>query len=301
MIKKLEDIVVAARDGGRRRLIVAYGQDLHTIEAVSDAVDMGIVEATLIGDPEQIALVCASAGIDVGKFKIIAESVDVKCVETGVRMVACGDGDVLMKGLVSTDKYMRGILNRDWGLLPVGGILSHVTVIELPNYPKLVVASDVAVIPQPDLIQKKFMTRYVIDTARALGVEEPKVAFIAPSEQVLPKMQSSVDAALLSKMGDRGEFGNAQLDGPLALDVALYRDVAATKKIRGSNVAGDADCLIFPNLDAANVFFKSCTKILGAEIAAMVAGTKAPCVLTSRGDSRQSKLYSLALACLSVK
>ncbi len=302
MITKLAQLVDAARGRGRKKLVVAYAQDLHTLEAVDNAVREGLVEAILIGNPTEIHAICKKAGIDDSRFQIIEGGSDVQCVADAVRMVSSGEADILMKGLVTTDRYMRGILSKEYGLLPPKGVLSHVTVVEMPAYHKLVTVSDVAVIPYPDIAQKQAMTRYLIETARtALGIERPKVACIAPSEQMLPGVASSVDAAIIAKMGDRGQLGDALVDGPLALDVALFKEVAETKKLQGSSVAGDADCLLFPNIDAANVFFKASTKLCGGELAAMVAGTKAPCVLTSRGDSRESKLYSIALACLSAK
>ena len=170
-------------------------------------------------------------------------------------------------------------------------------VFELPAYHKLLLVSDVAVIPYPDLKQKMAIVRYLISAARAMGIERPKIAAIAPSEQMLPGVESSIEAAVLSKMADRGQFGDVIMDGPLALDVALFSEVAHTKHL-SSPVAGDADCLLMPNLDAGNVFYKAANHLCNAPLAAMVVGTKAPCVLTSRGDSAESKLYSIALAAL---
>ena len=301
MIRSLEDLVNVAREKGKKRLVVAYAQDAHTLEAVNDATREGLVEATLIGDPVEIERVCREQGIDMGQFTIVPETNDVKCVSMAVKMVSQGEGDILMKGLVSTDKYMRGILSKEYGLLPPKGVLSHVVAFQLPEYHKLVLVSDVAVIPYPDFSQKKLMTRYLVDTAHILGLETPKVAFIAPSEQLLPGVISSTEAAILAKMGERGQLGKAIFDGPLSLDVAMFEEVAKLKKVQGSAVAGDADCLLFPNIDAANVFYKCSTKLCHAELAGMVVGTKVPCVLTSRGDSRKSKTYSIALACLAAK
>ena len=298
MITKLDQIVRAVQGRGRKKLAVAYPQDSHTLEAVNAATDMGIVEAILIGDREQIVKVCMADGIDPEKFSIVDEKNDAVCVETAVRMIRDSMADVLMKGLVSTDKYMRGILNKDFGLLPPKGVLSHVAVLELPMYHKLLLVSDVAVIPYPDMNQKIRIAKYLIGTSRTLGIRTPKLAVIAPSEQMLPGIQTSVDAAILAKMGDRGQLGDALVDGPLAVDVALVREAAETKRLT-SSVAGDADCLLFPNLDAANAFFKAATKLCGARLAGMVVGTRCPCVLTSRGDSPESKLYSIALAALS--
>ena len=234
MIQHLTEIVEEARKRGKKRLAVAYGQDSHTLEAVYEAYKEGLVEPTLFGDKEVIKQVCQENGIDINAFNIVNEPNDVKCVQQAVASVVSGNADVLMKGLVSTDKYMRGILNKEAGLFPPKGVLSHVSIVEMPCYHKLLIISDVAV-------------------------------------------------------------------SPLSLDVALYKEVAEHKKVKGSSVAGDPDCLLFPNLESANVFFKSVTHLCGGELAAMVMGTKVPCVLTSRGDTSKTKLFSIALACLAVK
>jgi phosphate butyryltransferase len=301
MITKLSQIVEEARRRGAKRLAVAYGQDSHTLSAVYNAWREGLVVPTIYGDRSTIIDVCRTEGLDHEVFNIVDEQSDLKCVSLAVAAVAAGDADVLMKGLVSTDKYMRGILNKDAGLFPPKGTLSHVTVIELPDYDKLLVMTDAAVIPAPDFKQKQTLIKYLSQTANTLGIDCPKIACIAPSEQVLPSVLSSTEAAILAKMGDRGQLGNVVVDGPLSLDVALYKEVAAEKKVKGSTVAGNADCLLFPNIESANVFFKSATHLGGSEMAAIVVGTKVPCVLTSRGDTAQTKLYSIALACLSAK
>ena len=301
MIQHLTEIVEEARKRGKKRLAVAYGQDSHTLQALYEAYREGLVEPTLYGQRSVIEEVCRQENIDINAFKIVDESVDVNCVRMAVAAVVAGDADVLMKGLVSTDKYMRGILNKDAGLFPPKGVLSHVSVVEMPCYHKLLVISDVAVIPLPDFKQKMVIINYLSKTARMLGIKTPKIACIAPSEQVLPNVISSTEGALLAKMGDRGQLGDVIVDGPLSLDVALYKEVAEHKKVRGSAVAGDPDCLLFPNLESANVFFKSATHFCNGEIAAMVMGTKVPCVLTSRGDTSRTKLFSIALACLAAK
>ena len=301
MITHLSQIVEEARKRGRKRLAVAYGQDSHTIAAVYGAYKEGLVEPTLYGDREVIEQVCKEEGIDAGVFTIVDEKKDVACVAKAVAAVVAGEADVLMKGLVSTDKYMRGILNKDAGLFPPKGVLSHVSIIEMPCYPRLLTVSDVAVIPAPDFKQKQKQIGYLAETARLLGIKTPKIGCIAPSEQVLPNVVSSAEGALLAKMGDRGQLGDVIIDGPLSLDVALYKEVAEHKKVKGSAVAGDVDCLLFPNIESANVFFKAASHLCKGELAAMVMGTKVPCVLTSRGDSSLTKLYSIALACLAAK
>lgn len=297
MIKKLDQMFDALKNQGKKKLVAAWANDAHTISAVSMAIDKGLIDGILVGDQEVIEQTCESENIDIRKFTIVHVTSDVEAANKSVEMVAKGEGDVLMKGLLSTDKYMRGILNKEFGLLPPKGILSHVTVIENPKYHKLLVVGDVAVIPQPDLKQKVAITNYLVHAARSLGVDKPKVAAIAASEQVMPDLPSSADAAFLSKMAERGQIKNAIVEGPLALDLAVDKESAQVKKI-DSEVAGDADCLLFPNIEAGNVFYKTSTKLSDTQLGAVVAGAKVPAVLSSRGDSTQTKLYSIALAAL---
>ncbi len=299
-IEKLDQLFDVLRSKPKKRLVAAYAVDEHTIEAVSMAIDMGIVEATLVGDEETIKKVCAAHNIDPSKFRIVQEADEMKAATKAVELINGGEGDVLMKGLVSTDKYMRAILNKEKGLLPPKAVLSHVTVVQVPTYHKLLIVGDVAIIPAPDLNQKIAITNYIIKTAHSLGIEKPKVALLAATEQVSAGMQACVDATIISKMGDRGQIKGALIDGPLALDVAIDKESAQIKKLTGE-VAGDADCIMFPNIESGNVFFKACTKLAGGELGAMVMGAKVPCVLTSRGDSVKSKMYSIALAANAAK
>ena len=299
-IRHLDEVFDILKSKPKKRVIAAYANDAHTIEALSGAVDMGIVEATLVGDEATIKGVCAEHKIEVGKFKIVQEADEVKAAAKAVELINAGEGDVLMKGLVSTDKYMRAILNKEKGLLPPKAVLSHVTVIDAPNYHKLLCVGDVAIIPAPDLNQKVAITNYVIRVAKSLGIDTPKVAVLAATEQMLAGMPACVDAALIAKMGERGQIKGAIIDGPLALDVAIDKEAAQIKKLSGA-VPGDADCIVFPNIESGNVFFKACTKLGKAELGAMVLGAKGPCVLTSRGDSVKSKMYSIALAANAAK
>lgn len=202
-----------------------------------------------------------------------------------------------MKGLLGTDQYMRAILNKEIGLMRPKSILSHVTVMETPNYHKLLVVGDVAIIPAPELKEKLAIANYLIKTAQSLGIEKPKLAVLAASEQVSDRMQASIDGALMSKMADRGQIKGAFVDGPLSLDLAIDKESAEIKKV-GGEVAGDADCILFPNIESGNVFYKANTKLANGEQGAIVAGAKVPAVLSSRGDSVKTKLYSIALAAL---
>lgn len=294
-ITKLDQIIELVKTKGKKRLVAAYANDAHTIEAVNEAVDRGIIEAVLTGDTETIKKVCAELKIDVSKFKIIQEADEMKAATLAVKLINDGEGDILMKGMVSTDKYMRAILNKETGLMIPKAVLTHVAVVENPAYHKLLIASDCAIIPNPDIKQKETIINFMIQTAKAIGIEKPKVAIIAATELVSTGMEACVDAAILSKMADRGQIKGGFVDGPLALDVAIDKESAETKKITGS-VAGDADCLLFPNIESGNVFYKASTKFNNAEIAANVMGAKVPCVLSSRGDSSKTKLYSIALA-----
>lgn len=300
-ITKLEQVVELVKTRPQKRLVAAYANDAHTIEAVHNAVKLGIVKATLVGDEATIKEVCKNNNIDPNDFTIVQEADENKAAAKACELINNGEGDILMKGLLSTDKYMRAILNKERGLMPgPKAVLSHVTVIETPRYNKLIVCGDVAIIPAPDLNQKVAITNYLINTARTLQIEKPKVAVLAATEQVLPAMQACVDACLISKMAERGQIKNAIVDGPLGVDLAIDKECVQIKKVK-SEVAGDADCLVFPNIETGNVFYKCNTKLAGAELGAMVVGAKVPCVLSSRGDSTNTKLYSIALAALSAK
>lgn len=296
-ITKLDEMFKYLKTKDKKKMVAAFANDSHTIGAVSKAIDIGAIEGILVGARSEIEKVCIEKGIDVNKFTLVEEPNDVKASEKAVDIVNNGDADFIMKGLVSTDKFIRAILRKEKGLMLPKAVLSHVTVLEVPAYDKLITISDVAIIPEPDLKQKIAMTNYVIQIARTFEIPTPKVAIIAASELVSPGMQACIDGAIISKMNDRNQIKNAIVDGPLAFDVAVSSESAEIKKLK-SPVAGDVDCLVFPNIESGNVFFKTCTNFAGGEMAALVMGAKCPAVLTSRGDSTKSKMYSIALACL---
>lgn len=296
-ITKLNQIVEAVKSRPRKRLIAAYANDQHTIEAVSQAIDLGIVEATLVGDTAEIERICKTEGIDAGKFTIIHQTNENKAATKAVELINKGEGNLIMKGLLSSDKYMHAILNKEKGLMDPGSILSHVTVIENPFYKKLIICGDVAIIPLPDLKQKIAIANYLIETAHALGIALPKLAVITATEQILAAMPACIDAAIIAKMSERGQFKDALVDGPLSFDVAIDQESAEIKHIAGP-VAGDADCLLFPNIETGNVFYKTNTKLCKAELGAFVAGARVPAILSSRGDTALTKMYSIALSAL---
>jgi len=277
-------------------MAVAYGEDAHTLQAVGRAVSEGIVDAVVVGNRAKIAEVAAGCGVNISLFDVMDVEGEMPSVKAAVKLVREHKADMLMKGLAHTDNYMRGILDKEAGLLPEGGLLSHVSVFEVPHYPRLLVMSDVAVIPLPTLDEKARITRYGVEVARRLGIDTPKVAFLAASESV-GKFASSQEAAILAGMAVRRQFGAVIGEGPISIDCALFPEACEIKGFKG-RIQGDADVIIVPNVEAGNVFYKVVCRFGGGEVAAMVTGTTAPCILTSRGDTEDSKFYSIALGAL---
>ncbi len=285
----------AAKSASKKRLVVAFGQDSHSIEATSKAIAMGIVEVTLVGDKNKILQVCQEQKIDPKIYTIVDEPEEIAAGKRAVALIKEGKGNIIMKGLISSDNYLRAILNKEKGLLPPKSVLSHIGIAQIPAYHKLLMFSDGAVIPAPTFEQKVAIANYLAQFARALGIKRPKIAPIAAIEKMQHKIPSCVEAAMLSKMADRGQIKNCIIDGPMALDVAIDKESAEIKGVK-SEVAGDADCLLFNAIEAGNVFYKTVCKFAKADFAAVVMGTSVPCVLASRGDSTQTKLHSIALA-----
>ena len=302
MLTTFEQIFEELRSrGARKRMVAAWGVDSHTIAAASKAIDLGLADVILVGDEALIAKACAEEGVDVQKFTVVHNPNELQAVAQAVQMIREGQGDFLMKGLCSTDKFLRAILNKETGLLPPKGTLTHCTTLEIPSYHKLLFVGDVAVIPAPDIKQKQIIMECLVKTAKAVGVETPKVALLAATEQVLASQPATIDAALLAKMADRGQIKGCIADGPLALDVAIDKESVEIKGLV-SPVAGDADCLLFPNIESGNVFYKANSKLVtGVRQAGILVGAKVPCVLSSRADSIDTKLNSIAIAAMSVR
>ncbi|OQY38192.1 MAG: phosphate butyryltransferase [Candidatus Cloacimonetes bacterium 4572_65] len=296
-ITKLDQMFDALKSKEKKRLVGAYTVDGHSIGAISKAVDLGIIEATLVGDIDLIKATCEEEKIDINKFEIIDEKVDTVAASKAVAYINDGKGDLIMKGLLGTDKYMRALLNKKGGLMNKGAMLSHITVVEIPSYHKLLVVSDVAIIPLPELKQKVAITNNVIKTCKALDIDMPKISILASSETATEKIVANADAAIISKMAERGQIKGALVDGPLSLDLSIDQEAVEIKKFV-SPVAGDADGIVFPNIESGNVFYKTVTKLVKAELAAVVCGANVPAILSSRGDTEITKLYSIALAAL---
>lgn len=296
-LERLSDLFVYTKYLKKRNLVAVNAMDQHTLEAIFEAIKLDIVTGTVTGNKDEIIRQCGQNGLDHQLIRIIHAETEEQAAQLAVAEVKNVPESILMKGLISSDKFMRAILNKEFGLLPPGGVLSHVSVIDNPNYHKLLIASDVAIIPYPTVSQKIAMTNYLKQMAVDLGIPQPKIALIAPTEQVLPSLISCMDAVEVMKAAETGMFEPAVVYGPIALDVAIDSESAEIKGIT-SVVAGDADCLVFPNIDAGNVFYKMNTKLCNADQAAVVMGASAPVVLSSRGDSIRTKLNSIALAAL---
>ena len=283
----------------RRRIAVVCPNDPHTEYVILRALREGIAEFLLVSDVahlEQSRRLCAASPDFVRVYE--ASTPDAAAV-LAVRLVRAGEADVLMKGLINTDNLLHAVLNKESGLLPPGGILSHVAVAQIPLYHKLLFFSDAAVIPRPEIKHFRAMVLQDVALCRKLGHEQPRVALIHCSEKVNPKFPHTLDYVTLKEEAVAGHFGAVYMDGPM--DVKTACD-AHSGEIKGlsSPVVGNADVLIFPNIESGNTFYKTLSLFGDANMAGILTGTTAPVIVPSRADSGNSKFYSLALACLSV-
>lgn len=283
----------------KKKIAVAYAQDPNTIGAIAKAVNDGFVEALMIGDKAAIEQKSKEINIDPSIFNIIHIPDETKATIEAVNLVKSNQADILMKGLVGTDKFLKAVLDKEKGLLPEKAVMSYVCAIELPKYHKLLFVSDTAVLPYPDLKQKIAMVDYAVTMAKKFGISRPKVALVGASEKVNHSMPYSIDYALISKMVERKQIQDCIIDGPL--DVFLACDKASIE-IKGvpTPINGDADILIFPSLEAANSFYKGLMLFAGGELAGLIQGTIKPVVVMSRSESEASKYYCIALSCLMV-
>lgn len=295
-ITSLDQLVTGLKGAPPRRLAVAAGHDPHTLEAAMRAAAEGLALVTLVADRRRLDEMASALGPLPAGVTVVDEPDPVAAAARAVALVRGGEADVLMKGLVPTSDYMKKILDREHGLLPPGRVLSHVTVLEFPGLSRLLFVADVAIIPQPDVAAKLQILEYCLHAARSFGVARPRAALVAASEKVSPKMPATVEADEIRRLAQDGRFGDAIVDGPLALDVAVSPEACRIKEL-DSPVGGLADVLVFPNIESGNIFYKTATQLAGARVAAAVVGTTAPCVLTSRADDEESKLLSIALGC----
>lgn len=283
----------------RKRIAVVCANDPNTEYAITRALDEGIAEFLMIGD---------SAVMDkyplLKKYPELVKSIHVpdpdEAAREAVRIVREGGADILMKGIINTDNLLRAILDKEKGLLPKGKILTHLAVMQIPTYNKLLFFSDAAVIPRPTLQQRIEMIWYAISTCRRFGIEQPRVSLIHCTEKVSSKFPHSLDYVNIVELAEAGEFGNVIIDGPLDVRTSCEQ---ASGNIKGivSPINGQADVLIFPNIESGNTFYKSVSLFANADMAGLLQGPVCPVVLPSRSDSGLSKYYSMAMACLTCK
>ena len=281
----------------KRRIAVAWAQDSNTLSAVHKAVAGGFAEAMMIGNPAEIIDACRKAGIDERMFTIISSENDHQASRDAVRMARNGEVDIVMKGLVGSDVFLRAVMDKDNGLMLPDAVLSYVGAIEIPTYHKLIFITDPAVIPFPDLDQKIAMVRYAIEMAGKFGVEKPKIALIGASEKMSRHFPNNVDYAIMCKMADRGQIKNCIIDGPIDLFLACDRKSVEIKGVK-TPINGNADILLFPSLESSNPFYKSLMLFAEGELAGLLRGTSKPVVLMSRSESEKSKYFCIALSCL---
>jgi phosphate acetyltransferase len=294
MITRLEELVKLAQERPPTRVAVAAAAHNLVLQSVQRAVDLGLIVPLLVGREEDVRAEAAAIGWGLRDEQIVSTATNKAAAAAAVDLVRRGEADVLMKGYLHTDEMLRAVLNHDTGLR-TDRLLSHVFVMEVPTYHKLLLITDAAININPDISQKAAITQNAVDLARKLGVQRPKVAALSSIETINPNIPSTVHAACLSKMAERGQIKGAVVDGPLAFDNAISADAAREKGI-DSPVSGDIDVLVAPDLDAGNILSKNLEYLASAKMAGIVMGATVPVVLTSRSDPPRARVYSLALA-----
>ncbi|WP_164879916.1 MULTISPECIES: bifunctional enoyl-CoA hydratase/phosphate acetyltransferase [unclassified Pseudodesulfovibrio] len=283
------------------KVAIARSAEGFVLRAGLEAFAQGVAEPVLIGDMEETRRIADERGLDISPFRQIHITDDEKAVFEAVQLFRHGEAQLIMKGLVSTATLLKAVLNKETGVPHPSRILSHVAVFESPLDKRLMIMTDPGVNIAPTLQRKVDILKNALDVARKLGMEEPKAAILAATEKInYPAMPATLDGDILTKMARQGEFGNARVLGPLSLDLAVSREAAATKRFNDP-VAGNADILLTPNIEAGNVLYKSLSTLSGCTMAAVVVGSRVPVVVPSRGDSDASKFHSIALASVLAK
>mgnify|MGYP001826998154 FL=1 len=296
MITRLHELVEIAQENPPTRVAVAAAAHKLVLHSVQRAVERGLIVPLLVGIEEDIRKQAAEIDWDLDDELIVPTSTNRAAAEAAVDLVRQGEAQILMKGYLHTDEMLKAILRQDTGLR-TDRLLSHVFVLEVPTYHKLLLITDAAININPDIPQKAAITQNAVDLARKLGVDVPKVAALSSVETINPKIPSTVHAACLHKMAERGQIKGAIVDGPLAFDNAISAEAARDKGIK-SPVSGEVDVVVVPDLDAGNILSKNLEYLASAKMAGIVMGASAPVVLTSRSDPPRARVYSLALASL---
>ncbi|MBN1415399.1 MAG: bifunctional enoyl-CoA hydratase/phosphate acetyltransferase [Bacteroidales bacterium] len=294
MLKSLEKLVEIACKKGVRKLVVAVAEEEDVLMAIRKAYEVGFIDPLLIGDTEKIKTAARAAEFDLSGINILHEPVQALACENAAQIIADGKASILMKGMVSTSILMRAFLNKELGLTK-GNLLSHVALFESPYYHKIFCVTDAALNVAPDMNDKIAIIQNAVKVYHALGIKIPKVGILAAVETVNPKMEATLHAAAFKAMNQRNQLSGCIVDGPFALDNAVSSEAAAHKNIR-SEVAGDVDILVTPDINSGNILYKALNFLGGAVTAAIITGGAVPIVLTSRADTETSKYLSIALA-----
>ena len=292
--KNLDELYTLAKKRQKSRLVIAAAHDKQVLQAVYMACKKDIIEPILIGQEQQIREICADLYSDPGSYTIIHEPDPVEACYKAVSLIKNGKADILMKGIVSTAPFLKAILNNDTGIKK-REVLSHIALFEIPAYHKLLAVTDAAMNIQPNVDEKVSIIQNAVELFHRLGRKNPKVAIVGPVEVINQKIESTVHASVLTLMNRRNQIRGCLIDGPLALDNAINKEAADLKGIT-SEVAGDADIILAPDLNSGNILYKSLIFLAGSISAAIVMGAVSPVVLTSRADSETSKLMSVVLA-----
>lgn len=296
MSKNFEDLLSQLRGMETKKVAVAVAQDEPVLEAIRAAKERGIADAILVGNVSLIEEIAKKIGMDLNQFEIISEDDDKKAALLAVELVSTGKADMVMKGLLDTATFLRSVLNKEVGLR-TGNLMSHVSVFEIDGIDRLILLTDAAFNTYPDVEAKAKIIENAVMVAHACGLEMPKVAPVCAVEVVNPNMPATIDAQKLSDMNRDGQIEGCIVSGPLALDNAISEEAAHHKNIDGP-VAGKADVLLLPNIETANVMYKCLTYTAKTINGGILVGTSAPVVLTSRADSFETKVNSIALAAL---
>lgn len=278
-----------------KKIAVAVAQDDAVLEAVQAAKERNIANAILVGDEDKIKEIAASLNMDLSDYEIIDVKDVTEAAHTAVKLVHDGKADMYMKGLIDTKGFLKSVLDKEAGLR-TGKPLSHVALFEIEGYDKMFFLSDVAFIPYPTLEDKVGIINNTVEVAHACGIECPKVAPLAAVEVVNPKMPATVEADELTKMNEEGKITGCIVDGPLSMDLAIDPEAARHKGATGRKIVGDADVLLFPDIHAGNITYKTLVHTAKVKNGCILTGTKAPVILTSRSDSFETKVNSIALA-----
>ena len=297
MIKKLSELKDHLKLSGKKRVAIACAEDPHTIGSIAQAASEDLITAIMIGNESKITDLIKQLSLPLSLFQIVDKPDEISSAQKAVAMVKSGEADVMMKGLMNTSNYLKAILDKDKGILLPGNILTHITAMEIPKYNKLLFLLDVAVMPYPNYEQKLKMIEYAIGLTKKMGVMQPIIALLSATEKPTEKLPATMDAGKLIDTVKHMYGDQVIIDGPV--DLFLATDPMSVE-IKGipTPLNGNSDILIFPNLEAGNIFYKSMKKFAGAKIAAVLQGTEKPVILTSRSEDQESKYLSILMACL---